>query len=142
MIQFWWFWYRSNCLIMRNRMAPKSLNLDHWLARLFDVYKVYLTRLFLCSSNWNSAILVPFDPSHRDESNGTKIVKFGQLDHKLLQNLLKFSRVADLCRSAPYLFSWYNVMILISPKLSKFNYRIQGLFNFYVILIVIFKVTK
>ena len=86
-------------------MVPKSLNLDHWLARSFDVYKIYLDGIFLCSSNWNLTILVLFDLAHRDESNGTKIVKFGPLDHKLLQNLLKFSRVADLYRSVPYLFS-------------------------------------
>src|SRR5260364_291567 len=93
-------------------MVPKSSNLDYWLARSFNVYKIYSDGIFLCSGHWNSTILVPFDPGHRDESNGTKIVKFGPLDHKLLQNLLKFSRVADLCRSAHYLFSryglWYN----------------------------------
>src|SRR5260363_465098 len=96
-------------------MVPKSLNLDHWLARSFDVYKIYSDGIFLCSSNWISTILVLFDPAHRDESNGTKIVKFGLLDHKLLQNLLKFFRVADLYRSVPYLFSRY---IMINRSLT------------------------
>ena len=69
-------------------MVPKSLNLDYWLSRSLRFYKNYKIINILCYSDLNLTILVPFDSSRWDDSNGTKIVKFGLLD--LLQWFLKF----------------------------------------------------
>ena len=113
MIRFYQFWARWNRLFKAVILVVKSSKTD-WSIKIYlrfytNFQRLYINRLFRLNDNilWticqNHMILVPFDSSRWDESNGTKITWFWLIYHVLFIVEL---RCAELGISTLYIEYW------------------------------------